>query len=210
MKEISLDLIEKKENKELCEKILKMFSTVPQGITTFQIQKFVLGDLEFPTIDSKWWQAKLELWVRMQNIIVSHYEYRKKIAKIKELNANIDELKYNNSQLDNEIKSKIQTAKNDSIIEYTQVEVEENEFAIVCIKKRINDILKEMWAFWETMQKLEIKMKFSKENKDEQEEEFWIKKALNTPELINRHGEVFSKSKEVTSHYKKIYKRKKS
>jgi hypothetical protein len=207
---ISLDLIEKKENKELCEKILEMFSTVPQGMTAFQIHKFVLGDLEFPTVDSKWWQAKLELWVRIQNIIISHYEYRKKIAKTKELKANIDEIEYNNSQLDSEIKSKIQTSKNDSIIEYTKVEIEENEFAIVCIKKRINDVLKEMWAFWDIMQELEPKMKFSKDDKEKQEEEFWTKKALNTPELVNRHSEVFLKSKEVTGYYKDIYKRKKT
>jgi len=209
VKEITLDLIDKKENKELCEKILEMFSTVPQGMTAFQIQKFVLGDLEFPTVDSKWWQAKLEMWVRLQNIIGSHYEYRKKIAKIKELKANIDELEYNNCLLDSETKSKIQTSKNNSIIEYTKVEIEENEFAIVCIKKRINDVLKEMWAFWHIMQELEPKMKFSKEDKEQQEEEFWTKKALVTPELVNRHGEVFSSSKEVTRHYKDIYKVKK-
>jgi len=205
---IGLELLDK-PNKELCETILGMFSSVPQGMTAFQIQKFVLGDLEFPTADSKWWQAKLELWVRIQNIISSHYEYRKKVAKIKELKANIDELKYNNSQLDSEIKSKIQTTKNNAIIEYTQVDIEENEFAIICIKKRINDVLKEMWAFWKTMQELEPKMKFSKEDKEQQEEEFWIKKALNNPELVNRHSEVFFESKEVTTRYKNIYKGKK-
>lgn len=203
---INLDLIEKSENKELCEKIIEMFSTVPQGMTSFQIQKFVLGDLEFPTIDSKWWQSKLELWVRMQNIISSHYEYRKKVAKTKELKANIKELEYNNTQ---SMISEFQVTKNNAIIEFTQVEIEENEFAIVCIKKRINDVLKEMWAFWEAIKELEPKMKFSKEDKEEQEEEFWIEKALNNPELVNRHPEVFTESEEVTSHYKNIYKRKK-
>lgn len=210
MKEIiTLDLIEREESKKLCDTVLEMFSSVPQGMTSFQIQKFVLGDLEYPTIDSKWWQAKLELWVRMQNIISSHYEHRKKTAKVKELKANIEELYFNNSQLDGSVKSCIQSKRNSAIIEHTQIEIEENEFAIICIKKRINDTLKEMWAFWEIMQELEPKMKFSKENKDEQEKEFWVKKALVTPELVNRHGEVFLDSKEVTSHYKEIYKRKK-
>ena len=205
--ELNLELVEGKDNKQLCNDIFKMFSTVPQGMTNFQIRKFILGDLEFPTIDSKWWQAKLELWVRMQNVIGMHYEYRKKVAKIKELKTNIDELNYNNSQLDSSIKSDIQKKKNNAITEHTQVEIEENEFTIACIKKGIVDKLKEMSAFWNIMKELEPKMTYSKENKDDQEEEYWIKKAFNTPELVNRHPEVFADIPEIINRYKNIYNR---
>jgi len=78
-----LNLVTGKENRVLCEEILKHFATVPQGMTAFQIKNFILSDLDFPTPDSKWWQAKLELWVRMQNIIAMHYDDRKRTAKVK-------------------------------------------------------------------------------------------------------------------------------
>ncbi len=203
---IELELIENEDNKKLCESIMKMFSTVPQGMTSFQIQNFVLSDLEFPTIDSKWWQSKLELWVRMQSIIYTHYDYRKKVAKIKELKSDIDELEYNNSKLGEDTKSKIQAERNISIIEYKTVEIEENEFNIMYLKKGISDKVKEIISFWEMMKKLEPEMKFSKDDKEEQEKEYWTKKALSDQELVVRHREVFTDSKEVVKRYRNLYK----
>ena len=50
-----LNLVAGKDNKELCSAVLDMFTTVPQGMTAFQIQNFVLSDKDFPTVDSKWW-----------------------------------------------------------------------------------------------------------------------------------------------------------
>jgi hypothetical protein len=189
---IELNLIDSDNNKLLCEEVFKMFNSVPQGMTTFQIQKFVLGDLEYPTPDSKWWQAKLELWVRMQNIISMHYDYRKKAAKINELKAHIEELEYNNRTcVFNDELSDIKKKQNSAKKEILNVEIEETEFALLCIKKGVSDKIKEMWAFWDVMNELEEHIEFSKINKDEQEETYWTEKAKITPELVNRYPEVF-------------------
>lgn len=205
--EVELNLVDGKDNKQLCTEVFKMFRTVPQGMTTFQIQKFILSDLEYPTPDSKWWQAKLELWVRMQNIVSMHYDFRKRTARIKELKAKIEELDYNNSTniIDNDVLKGIKERINNAKIERQQVEIDENEFALVCIQKGVSDKLKEMWAFWDSMFILEKQMQFSKENKDEQEEDYWATRALTTPELVNRHPEVFVDKQEVTKLYKNIY-----
>lgn len=204
-----LNLVNGKDNQQLCMEVIRMFETVPLGMTTFQIQKFVLGDLEFPTTDSKWWQSKLELWVRMQDILTMHHDHRKKTAKIKELKATIDELEFYNLNLYslalNEQLKEIKKRLNDAKIEALQVEIDENEFALVCIKKGICDKLKEMKAFWELMVELEKDMQFSKTDKDEQEEDYWVKKAIRNPELVNRHPEVFQDKDEVTRLYKNIY-----
>ena len=207
MKVPELTLVNGNDNRNLCAEILKHFDTVPQGMTKFQIQKFILSDLDFPTSDSKWWQAKLELWVRMQNIVSMHYDHRKRAAKIKELKATIEELDYNNriNVTDNEYLKEIKTRQNEAKAESLQVEIDENEFALVCIQKGVSDKLKEMWAFWDSMTELEKEMEFSKIDKDEQEEDYWTTKAKITPELVNRHPEVFADKPEVTKLYKNIY-----
>ena len=75
------------------------------------------------------------------------------------------------------------------------MEVEENEFALINIKKTVSDKLKEMQAFWDAMQELRSRMKYSSENKEEQEEEFWKTKAEYMPELKARFPEMFCKDK---------------
>ncbi len=208
MKAPELSLVTGKENKELCEEILRHFDTVPQGMTTFQIQKFILSDLDFPTSDSKWWQAKLELWVRMQNIVSMHYDHRKRVAKIKELKATVEELDFNTktSVIIDEDLRKIKKRLNDAKAEALQVEIDENEFALVCIQKGVSDKLKEMWAFWDSMVELEKEMTFSKIDKNEQEEDYWITKAKTTPELVNRYPEVFTDKYEMTKSHRNIFK----
>jgi hypothetical protein len=182
-----LNLVESEDNRELCEKVFNFFSTVPQGMTKFQIQHFVLSDMEFPTPDSKWWQAKLELWVRLTNVIQMHYDYRKRIAKRKELTARIQEYHYKGVHAENTF----QRDKYAAIAERLQIEIEENEFAMMNIKKTINDKLKEMQAFWKTMQSLKEKLKFPTDNKELQEEEFWHAKARIDPRLVQRFPETF-------------------
>lgn len=207
MKVPELNLVNGKDNRELCAEIFKMFSSVPQGMTRFQIQKFILGDLDYPTLDSKWWQAKLELWVRMQNIIAMHYDHRKRVAKIKELAAIIEELDYNNrySIAGDKDFREIKERQNEAKAESLQVEIEENEFALVCIQKGVQDKLKEMWAFHESMTEFEKEMEFSKTDKDEQEENYWTTKATITPELVNRYPEVFADKPDVTKLHRNIY-----
>jgi len=175
-------------NKELCNEIYKFFKTVPQGMSAFQIKNFVLGDLEFPTPDSKYWQAKLELFIRLQNIISLHYDYRKRKASIRISKAKVEEcLDKKNSAIKGYEKELF-----DAKAERYTIEIEENEFALMNITKTVNDKLLEMQTFWKAMQDLEPLLEFSNENKEEQEETFWNIKAKYTPELRNRFPEVFN------------------
>jgi len=178
-------------NKELCNEIYKFFKTVPQGMSAFQIKNFVLGNLEHPTIDSKYWQAKLELFVRLQNIISMHYDYRKRKATIRMLKAKIEECYDKKNCAIKSYEKELFDAK----AERYSIEIEENEFALMNIIKTVNDKLLEMQTFWETMQYLEPLLEFSNENKEEMEETFWKTKAEYTPELKLRFPEVFNPSR---------------
>ena len=164
-----------------------MFSTVPQGMTAFQIRNFVLCDLEFPTPDSKYWQAKLELFVRLQNIISMHFDYRKRKTSICLLKAKIEECSDKKNNVIKGYEKEIFNAK----AERYAIEIEEHEFALMNITKTVNDKLLEMQTFWETMKELEPVLEFSKENKEEQEETFWKTKSQYTPQLVSKFPEVF-------------------
>jgi len=184
-----LNLVVGKDNKELCTAVLDMFQTVPQGMTAFQIRNFVLSDKDFPTVDSKWWQAKLELWVRLQNVIQMHYDHRKRSAKIKELKADImeqDDIASDLSIRDYEM------LRAEAIAEQLAVEVEENEFSLTMIQKGIGDKMKEMDTFWQAMQNFEGNMLFSKKDKEEQEAAFWTAKSRYDAELTRRFPEIFA------------------
>jgi len=183
-----LNLVIGKDNKELCTAVLDMFETVPQGMTAFQIQNFVLGDKDFPTVDSKWWQAKLELWVRLQNVIQMHYDHRKRVAEIKELRARVMEQEV---KIKDTLAKDYEVLKAEAIAERLAVEVEENEFSLVMIQKGIGDKMKEMGTFWSAMQDLKGRMKFSKEDKEEQEMDFWTAKSQYDHELMQRYPETF-------------------
>ena len=184
-----LNLVVGKDNKELCTAVLDMFQTVPQGMTAFQIRNFVLSDRDFPTVDSKWWQAKLELWVRLQNVIQMHYDYRKRVAKINELRARVMEQE---AGAQNPLAKDYEVMKATAIAERLAVEVEENEFSLAVIQKGIGDKMKEMETFWDAMQSFEGHMQFSKEDVEEQQATFWTAKSKYDAELIRRFPEIFA------------------
>lgn len=184
---LELELLDK-SNKELCNKIYKFFKTVPQGMTAFQINNFVLCNYEYPTPDSKYWQAKLELLVRLQNIITMHYDYRKRKATIRMLKAKIDECSDKRNSTTKSYEKEIFDAK----AERYSIEIEENEFALMNITKTVSDKLLEMQTFWEAIQELEPQLEFSNEIKEEQEETFWKTKSQYIPELKLRFPEAFN------------------
>lgn len=188
-----LDLVEGKDSKELCEVVLKEFQNVPQGMTKFQIQKFVVCEREFPTAASKYWQSKLELWVRLQSVIQMHFDYRKRAARIKELKALIFEAH-----------ERIKTANSgwmmwkwEAVAERHTIEIEENEFAMMVIRKTVVDKLKEMHAFNEVKKNTEEKLGVGAlDDRELSEEEFWAEKAEINAELKLRFPEVFNVSRQ--------------
>ncbi len=188
---LELELLDK-DNKTLCGEVYKFFKTVPQGMTAYQINNFVLCNSDFPTPDSKWWQAKLELFVRLQGIIGMHYDYRKRKARIRWLRAKISECEDKKLTAQKDYEKEMFDARSEQF----KIEIEENEFALMNITKQVSDKLAEMRTFWVVMQELEGLIEHSKEDKEQQEDGFWKAKAEYTPELKLRFPEVFNVSKQ--------------
>lgn len=197
-----LDLLDQ-DNKSLCEEVYGFFKTVPQGMTAFQIKNFVLCDFEFPTADSKYWQAKLELFTRLQAVIGFHYDYRKRKARIRWLRAKICEC------LDKCLAAQKEFDKDmaDAMAERYNIEIEENEFALMNLIKQISDKVSEMRTFRDSMNSLKDLLDHSDIDKEQQEADFWNAKAKTNPELKLRFPEVFNVSRQE---YDKIARRPRS
>ena len=178
-------------NKELCKEIYEFFKTTPQGMTAYQINNFVLCDMEFPTPDSKYWQAKLELFVRLLDVIGSHYDYRKRQARIRWLKAKIEECKDKKQLVQKIYEKEIEDAK----AERFKIEIEENEFALMNITKQVIEKVAEMRIFRDAMIQFEGQLNYSTEDKEQHEDEFWRAKAEFDPKLKLRFPEVFQVSK---------------
>lgn len=56
--------------------VVKKFPSIPQGMTSYQIKMFVFNEEEFPTPYAVYYQAVLEIWVRVQTIMNSIMEIK--------------------------------------------------------------------------------------------------------------------------------------
>lgn len=186
-----LELLDK-DNKKLCEEVYEFFKTVPQGMTAFQISNFVLCNMDFPTVDSKYWQAKLELFVRLQGVIASHYDHRKRRARIRWLKAKIEECFDKKCLAQKDYEKEMQDAKSEQF----KIEIEENEFALMNITKQVSEKVAEMRTFRDAMTTFETQLNYSNVDKEQQEAEFWNARAEINPELKLRFPEVFKVSRQ--------------
>jgi len=176
------------DNKKLCAEVYEFFKTVPQGMTAFQISNFVLCNMDFPTMDSKYWQAKIELFVRLQGVVASHYDHRKRKATIRLLKAKIEECKDKKHLALKEYEKEMEDAK----AEQFKIEIDENEFALMNITKQVSEKMSEMRTFRDAMNSLEPLLNHSPEDKEQQETDFWKAKAEIDPQLKLRFPEVFN------------------
>jgi len=180
------------DNKKLCAEVYEFFKSIPQGMTAFQISNFVLCNMDFPTPDSKYWQAKLELFVRLQGVIGSHYDHRKRQANIRLLKAKIEECFDKKCMAQKDYEKEMEDAK----AEQFKIEIEENEFALMNITKQVSEKVAEMRTFRDEMNSLKDFLDHSTEDKEQQEEDFWNAKAEINPELKLRFPEVFDVSRQ--------------
>ncbi len=167
-----LDLIEKKEDREILTEISHFLKDFSQPITSTQVNKLVLNDIEYPTEYAKIKQAKLELMSRYYSIIDSYYEIKKKELELELL----DEEMNNESH---PIKKKLK-----------HLEKEKNTIQLQSTKSRLNTVMKEIKIYYNHYHQYNGKYNnLSDEDKCKLEEEMWEKKAINNPVIFEeRYG----------------------
>ncbi len=167
-------LLVPEESQSLVGEVSKFLNTVKLGHSKLQIEKFILNSNEYPTDFSKFLQAKLELWIRFEALIQSHYDFSKldceieleeaKILKAREELESSDNKDYTKKRLEAEIK-------------LAEVEKRNKEYRMLIIKKQVSEKVREMKVFHDCLKKYE------QLNVDEEKEElaFWIEKSKTDP-----------------------------
>ena len=182
-----LDLIEKKEDKEILTEISHFLTDFSQPISSVQANKLVLNDIEYPTEYAKDKQAKLELVSRYYSIIDTYYDIKKKELELE--------------LLDEEIENEIHPIKK----KLKQLEKEKNVLQLQSIKSRLEIVIKEIKIYH--THHLQYNKKYDNLNDEDKcklEEELWAKTAKNNPIVFEeRYGNFL---KEVLGEDKyKIY-----
>lgn len=179
-KEKIISLFRDKSDIENIKKIIDIdLGRIPMGMSTFQIDNFVLNNREFTNDLFQYKQAKMEISTRINGFIDSWFQYKEGISKIKLAEGEIEDLR-NNS---NNINPKIKEAK----IELQEIEIEKNKFRVSSLEQQSKDKLREILAFYRTYDKYRYLEDKSQEELTKLEEEGWKIKSAYYQELVERY-----------------------
>lgn len=170
--EKSLEIIEKEEDRLILSEIGNFLIDFSQPISSVQVNKLVLNDIEYPTEYAKVKQAKLELMSRYYSIVDTYYDIKKKELELELLDEEI-------TNENHPIKKKLK-----------QLEREKNTIQLQSTKSRLNTVMKEIRIYYEHYNQYNGKYNNLSDNDNcKLEEEMWKKKALNNPVIFEeRYG----------------------
>ncbi len=151
---------------------------VSPGMTQFQITHFVLNKQEFPTPFAQYLQSRAEIFLRVQTIIDSYYQYRECLSRIKLAEGRINKFAKEEPYV------KIREAK----IELQELEIEKNKFRMDSIKNLVAEKIKETSVFYKVYKEHKHFETDPQEVVQPAEEEFWKIKSAYYPELAQRYG----------------------
>ncbi len=142
------------------------FDDLQLGMSAFKIRSFVLNDESFPLPDSKYHQAKLELYSRWQKILDLELDFRKNRAQQKLLAA--QRMKWQ-AALDAE--AAFERLEAEAQIELLAVEAERHQTAESFLHKNCAETLREMRVFLEVVEELRSELRY--ETREASEPAHW-------------------------------------
>ena len=128
----------------------------------------VLNDLKFPTADSKHWQAIREQQVHFQELALLSFEYKKTLAQIELLEAQILKLHQTNGDLTTPARIKLK-----------EIEIEKLEFISVQWQKIAQERVREVTSWAQIIQKLLPQLKYSPDSYEEHQPESYLQRFQN-------------------------------
>jgi len=199
--EVNLEELEKEEiidseEHKMLQEIKETYKTLPMFRSFFQQKYFVLNDIDFPTPDGKYWQARKEMWVHFEGLVLAYFSRKKEIAKQGFYSAKMRKLQEKlNKHPEGSPDYDILRAK----IEYYNVKRNECEFKIRLIEKEIRERIREIKGWVKIIKELEPQLKYSKEDPEEHQKEFWNAKI----EIEKKIREIYGVKDEYEA--KKVY-----
>jgi len=176
-------LFDKESDIKNLKEILKAdIGKIPLGMTSFQINNFVLNEREFPTDLMKFQQAKMELHTRIQSFFDLHYQYREAKANIMLSEGEVEDLQNNYEDINPKIK--------DAKIELQDIEIEKNQYKLISIQHAATEKLREAMEFYKTYLIHKDFESITIERLEELEIEGWKIKSAYYRELSERYNIV--------------------
>lgn len=163
---MELSLLSAKDHSCL-QQIDDFFEDLQLGMSAFQIRHFVLNDESFPLPDSKYHQAKLELYTRWQKTADLEYAFRKNVAKSKLFEAR--RLKWE-SALDTG--SSHERLEAEAQIELLEIEREELRAARLSLQKSCAETVREIRVFLAVVEEMRPQLRY--DSKEAAEPEHWL------------------------------------
>ncbi len=155
------------KEQSLLDHVQVFFDDVQLGMSAFQIKHFVLNDEAFPLPDSKYHQAKLELYTRWQKIVDLEFAFKKSRAQTKLLHA--QKLKWQETLQSATGHTRLEA---EAQIELLDIEMEQQQTACMFQQKSCGETLREMRIFLDVVENLEGKVLY--ESKEAAEAEHWM------------------------------------
>lgn len=179
-KEKILTLFKDKSDLDRIKEVIDVdLGKIPMGMSTFQIDNFVLNNREFTNDLFLYKQAKMEISTRINGFFDAYYQLKEAHAKVLLAEGEIEDL-LNNSQ---SVNTKIKEAK----IELQEIEIEKNKFRVSSLEQQSKDKLREILAFYRTYDKYRYLEDKSQEELTKLEEEGWRIKSAYYQELVERY-----------------------
>lgn len=127
----------------------------------------VLDDVHFPTVPSKYHQAKREQKVMIEGLIQAAYMYKKLMLKKQKYENERDRLKHNIEKV--YINDEFDLKEMKIELEETELEIKMLEYQIEMIRREANDRAREILMWSDIKKELENTDAFDKDNRDTDE-----------------------------------------
>lgn len=171
-----LDVLPDDKSREIFSDIIDNMLGAHLGMTPFQINRFVLNDVEYPTDYGRWKQARFELVNRYHQLIDIYYEMKINDVEIKIKERDLGLVK---DPLKREL----------LVLEADQLRARRRGH-----EGRLTHLLNESNTFYSVYAEFPEFARISKEREDHLEAEYWIAKAKNNPAVFEeRYGTKFAK-----------------
>lgn len=183
----SVSIISEQQRKELIDGT--KYHTIPyMPITKGFVQRYILNDTEYPTIESKLSQAGTEMKSRFNNIIDTSYEYEKIKVDLEEIDLDIEDIKNSDKPLS---RKAIEIRRKD-------LEKQMKLYRMKSLEIGINDTFKEYKSWKDTVEDCLAILKENENVNGVEEVRFDLIREVEMEVKINRWKKMMLLGKELT------------
>lgn len=131
-----------------------VWKRVQRGRTETELRYSVLNDLHHPTPDSKYWQVYREANVQFESLVFASYEWRDNQADLEIIEAEIDDLRWEQKHLGKQERDEIKKRIIEGKIKKKKIERERKSMQMMSAKASAEDRVRELRSLYKIRDEL--------------------------------------------------------